>query len=66
VVVGIDPSEASVQVATNTNNKKIQEGKVSIIQSGVSSIPFGDGEFDLALACDTCYFCPILIKTYEK
>ncbi len=66
VVVGIDPSDASVQVAKTTNKKEIREGKVKILKSGVSSMPFEDGDFNLVMACDSCYFWPDLIRDFGE
>jgi SAM-dependent methyltransferase len=57
-VHGIDYSPASVAAARSRNRAAIAEGRVVIQQAPVSSLPFGDGAFDLATAVETHYYWP--------
>jgi ubiquinone/menaquinone biosynthesis C-methylase UbiE len=59
-VYGIDISKDSVKVARNNNKKLINEGRVEIMVSGVSKLPFEDDSFDLVTAVETHYYWPDL------
>ena len=57
---GIDISEESVRFAMGHNRSAVAEGRCSIVQGGVSSLPYGEGAFDLVTAFETHYFWPSL------
>ena len=57
-VVGIDYSEEMVQLASKLNRRKIDSGKVEILNADVSKLPFADLSFDLITAFDTVNFWP--------
>jgi len=57
-VVGIDHSEDSVAVARKKNQRLIAAGRVEVLHSSVSSMPFPDAAFDCVLAVETYYFWP--------
>jgi ubiquinone/menaquinone biosynthesis C-methylase UbiE len=59
-VAGIDYSQASVAVASETNAKEIAAGRVRIEQGSVAALPFPDGTFDLVTAVETHYYWPDL------
>lgn len=57
-VYGIDPSEEMVRLSGDVNRELIEAGRVEIIKSRVSSLPFPDGEFDMVTAFETFHFWP--------
>jgi SAM-dependent methyltransferase len=57
-VYGIDYSADSVAVARRTNGELISAGRVDVLQSSVSSLPFPDATFDLITAVETHYYWP--------
>jgi ubiquinone/menaquinone biosynthesis C-methylase UbiE len=59
-VYGIDHSDASMAVATNTNRQGIETGCVEIRSGSVSHLPFADRMFDLVTAVETHYYWPDL------
>lgn len=59
-VIGLDFSESSVKISTQTNRDFIKAGRVEIRQGSVSAIPFCDDSFDLVTAVETYYFWPDL------
>jgi ubiquinone/menaquinone biosynthesis C-methylase UbiE len=59
-VYGVDISEDSIEVARNYNKKFINEGKVDIRLSSVSTLPFEDVSFNLVTAVETHYYWPNL------
>ncbi len=59
-VCGIDYSDASVAASRKTNAKRIDSGRVEILQGSVSQLPFPDGAFDLVTAVETHFFWPNL------
>jgi SAM-dependent methyltransferase len=65
-IYGIDYSEVSVAVATNTNKRFINAGRVDILHASVESLPFPDDMFDLATAVESYYFWPDLVNNLEE
>jgi len=57
-VYGVDLSEEMVRLSRDVNRELIEAGRVEIVKSGVSSLPFPDGEFDLVTAFETFHFWP--------
>lgn len=65
-VYGIDYSQLSVEKACARNKKAIREGRVKILRSGVSSMPFQNKSVDLATAVETIYFWPDLKNDFKE
>jgi ubiquinone/menaquinone biosynthesis C-methylase UbiE len=65
-VYGADYSEDSVAVARGTNAELIAAGRVEIVQSSVSSLPFADGMFDLITAVETHYYWPEPVSDLQE
>jgi len=65
-IYGIDYSEVSVAVATKTNKRFIDAGRVEILHASVDSLPFPDNLFDLATAVESYYFWPNLIDNLKE
>jgi len=59
-VYGIDYSEESVSASKKTNARWIAMGRVEIVHSSVSHLPFSDGMFDLVTAVETHFWWPNL------
>lgn len=57
---GIDVSEEAVKITLTKNRIMHSIGRIDATVAGVSDIPFGDGEFDLATAIETYFFWPDL------
>jgi SAM-dependent methyltransferase len=65
-IYGIDYSEESVGIATRTNKRLIEAGRVEIRHGSVSSLPFPDDTFDLVTAIETHYFWPDLVNDMRE
>lgn len=65
-VYGADYSADSVAVARGTNAELIAAGRVEIVQSSVSSLPFADGMFDLITAVETHYYWPAPVSDLQE
>ncbi len=63
---GIDYSEISVAVASKTNKRFLDAGRVEILLGSVESLPFSDGFFDLVTAVEAYYFFPDLINNLKE
>jgi ubiquinone/menaquinone biosynthesis C-methylase UbiE len=61
-IYGIDYSEVSVSVATKTNKRFIDAGRVEILHASVESLPFPNDMFDLVTAVESYYFWPDLVN----
>ena len=59
-VYGVDYSRESVAVATRTNKRWIEMGRVEIREGSVSQLPFSDAMFDLITAVETHFWWPDL------
>jgi len=59
-IYGIDHSQDMVDLATEYNSKEVELGRVTIMESSVSELPFPYDKFDLVTAFETCYFWPDL------
>jgi SAM-dependent methyltransferase len=54
--VGIDASRVALSVATARNRSLINACRVFLEQARSDALPFGDGQFDKAMAVHTLYF----------
>jgi ubiquinone/menaquinone biosynthesis C-methylase UbiE len=59
-VYGVDHSTESVTVATKINRKRIEAGRVEILEASVSRLPFPPDIFDLITAVETHFWWPDL------
>lgn len=59
-VIGVDPSAASIAVASKLNQHLINSGRVEIRQASVSDLPFAEATFDLITAVETHFWWPDL------
>jgi ubiquinone/menaquinone biosynthesis C-methylase UbiE len=59
-VYGLDYSEASVATSKKTNARWIEVGRVELMQSSVSQLPFPNRMFDLVTAVETHFWWPDL------
>jgi ubiquinone/menaquinone biosynthesis C-methylase UbiE len=59
-VYGVDHSRESVAVATRTNRRWIDMGRVEIREGSVSQLPFPQSVFDLVTAVETHFWWPDL------
>jgi SAM-dependent methyltransferase len=59
-VVGVDPSSASIAVASKLNKHLISSSRVEIRQVSVSDLPFAEDTFDLITAVETHFWWPDL------
>jgi SAM-dependent methyltransferase len=57
-VYGADYSADSVAVSRKTNEELITAGRVDVLRSSVSSLPFPDATFDLITAVEAHYYWP--------
>lgn len=55
-VVGIDPSELMVGIATQRNRRLIDAARVDVVLSSGESLPFPDATFDKAQCVHVLYF----------
>ncbi len=65
-VYGVDYSLVSVEKTKRKNKGAILQGRAKILQGSVSSLPFEDGEFDIATAFETIYFWPDLLHDFME
>lgn len=65
-VQGVDYSQESVRISTNTNRELIEAGRVEIHQGSVSSLPFPADRFDLVTAIESHYFWPDLVHDMQE
>jgi ubiquinone/menaquinone biosynthesis C-methylase UbiE len=65
-VYGIDYSESSIAVASNTNKNYIADGRVEIFKASVESLPFPDESFSLVTAVQISYFWPDFVQTLRE
>jgi SAM-dependent methyltransferase len=59
-VCGIDYSRESVAMASRTNKKWIDMGRVEIREGSVSQLPYSENAFDLVTAVETHFWWPDL------
>ena len=55
-VVGADPSELMVEIASQRNRPLIEAARVEVILATVGSLPFADDSFDKVLCVHVLYF----------
>lgn len=65
-VNAVDYSSLSIEKATEYNRTAIEEGRCACQQADVSSLPFGEKQFDLATAFETIYFWPDLTHCFSE
>ena len=65
-VYGIDYSTASIEVASKTNRKWIEMGRVDIREGSVSQLPFATAIFDLVVAVETHFWWPDLRGDFRE
>ena len=65
-VTAVDYSSLSVEKASEYNKKSIAAGRCACQQADVSSLPFGEKQFDLATAFETIYFWPGLKACFSE
>lgn len=65
-VTGIDYSELSVEVSTETNKSEVDAGRVAIKQGSVLELPLDDESFDTATAFETIYFWQDIEKAFKE
>jgi SAM-dependent methyltransferase len=65
-VYGVDYSRACVAVAKRTNRQWIKLGRVAILQSSVSTLPFPRQMFDLVTAVNSHYYWPDPLKDMQE
>ncbi|MBR0844340.1 methyltransferase domain-containing protein [Bradyrhizobium liaoningense] len=55
-VIGVDPSELMVEIATQRSRSLIEAARVDVVLSGVESLPLPDDFFDKAQCVHVLYF----------
>ena len=55
-VIGVDPSELMVEIATQRNRTLIEAARMDVVLSSVQMLPFPDDMFDKALCVHVLYF----------
>jgi 2-polyprenyl-3-methyl-5-hydroxy-6-metoxy-1,4-benzoquinol methylase len=65
-VAGVDPSAVMVKQARKRNAVAIQNGKVELKQSSISTIPYKDNTFDKILLVNSLHHCPNPIENLKK
>jgi ubiquinone/menaquinone biosynthesis C-methylase UbiE len=55
-VVGVDPSELMVEIASRRNRTLINAARVYVIHASAESLPFPEGTFDKVLCVHVLYF----------
>jgi ubiquinone/menaquinone biosynthesis C-methylase UbiE len=55
-VVGADPSELMVEIASQRNRTLIEAGRVDVVPATAESLPFADDFFDKVLCVHVLYF----------
>lgn len=65
-VVGADPSELMVEVASQRNRALVEAGRVDVTVGGVEALPFQTGQFDKVLCVHVLYFWPDLDAAFRE
>jgi ubiquinone/menaquinone biosynthesis C-methylase UbiE len=55
-VVGVDPSELMVEIASRRNRMPINAARVDVVLASAESLPFPEGAFDKVLCVHVLYF----------
>ena len=55
-VVGLDPSELMVEIASRRNRRLIKANRVQVMVAEAETLPFPDGAFDKVLCVHVVYF----------
>ena len=64
-VTGIDYSPVSVEASRRYNDKAIAEGRCTVLEGDVCSLPLADAMFDVATAFETTYYWDLPIAFSE-
>lgn len=65
-VTGVDYSDVSVFKTRKVNYKDFINGRLEVVNSDVSDMPFDDKSFDLVSAFETVYFWPGPLKSFQE
>lgn len=57
-LTGLDYSPLSVRLSSELNRESVESGKMDIISSSVSDMPFDDDSFDRIITVESFYFWP--------
>jgi ubiquinone/menaquinone biosynthesis C-methylase UbiE len=57
-VVGVDPSDTMIEMASRRNHSLIEVGRVHLHHGRVERLPFQDGVFDKAMAMNSLHLWP--------
>jgi ubiquinone/menaquinone biosynthesis C-methylase UbiE len=57
-VVGVDPSEAMLEMAHRRNRARIEQGRVELRLGSVDKLPFDDATFDKAMTMNSLHLWP--------
>lgn len=66
IVDGVDYAKTSVVISRRKNKKAIKQGRSTILQAAMPSLPFADNTYDIATAFETIYFWPQIEKSFEE
>lgn len=55
---GLDYSEVSIEAAAELNAEDVESGKLTLVRSSVSDMPFKDESFDRIITVESYYFWP--------
>jgi ubiquinone/menaquinone biosynthesis C-methylase UbiE len=65
-VVGADPSELMVEIATRRNRPAVKASRVEVVIAGAEALPFPDSTFDKALSVHVLYFWSDLSASFKE
>lgn len=65
-VYGIDYSPVSVRKSRKFNMEAVRQGRCTLLEGNVSSLPFSDGQFSLVTAFETIYFWPDIEYCFKE
>ena len=65
-VTGVDYSPVSVEKSRKVNANAIANGRCTVLEASVSSLPFNDNTFNMATAFETVYFWPDIEKSFSE
>ena len=65
-LTGVDYSETSVAMSTETNADNIISGKMDIIKASVEAMPFSAESFDKIITVESFYFWPNPVENLKE